>query len=91
MERIPPTDVVPEFWSENPWSSTGYSYQPQPDNFELHATGVNESCMVVSNDLYNDGVAWHDMACYHQLPFICEDNDKLLEQADIYDRQTINT
>ena len=35
--------------------------------------------MGLLNDIYEDGVKWHDIACYHTKPFICEDSDKLLE------------
>jgi hypothetical protein len=32
------------------------------------------------NNFYNDGVAWHDIACYHKKPFVCEDNQELLSR-----------
>ena len=31
------------------------------------------------NNIYQDGVAWHDIACYHPKPFMCEDSDALLD------------
>ena len=30
---------------------------------------------------YQDGIKWHDIACYHTKPFICEDSEQLLEYA----------
>merc|ERR1711963_691643 len=44
----------------------------------LISMGV-EACMGVLNDIYDDGIKWHDIACYHTKPFICEDSDQLLE------------
>jgi len=35
--------------------------------------------MGLLNDIYEDGVKWHDIACYHTKPFVCEDSDQLLE------------
>ena len=31
------------------------------------------------NNFYGDGVVWHDIACYHKKPFVCEDNPELLK------------
>ncbi|XP_069176441.1 uncharacterized protein [Procambarus clarkii] len=49
------------------WSHTGGNGQPQPDNRE-----GNEDCLAVMNNFYNDGIKWHDIACYHDKPVICE-------------------
>ncbi|XP_069165410.1 L-selectin-like, partial [Procambarus clarkii] len=49
------------------WSHTGGNGQPQPDNREGH-----EDCLAVMNNFYNDGIKWHDIACYHDKPVICE-------------------
>lgn len=49
------------------WSSTGRNGVPQPDNRE-----GNENCVGVLNNFYQDGVVWHDVACHHRKPFICE-------------------
>ena len=52
----------------------------QPDNRELKLTGQNdEACLAVLNNYYKDGVTWHDIACYHKKPFVCEDSDELIE------------
>jgi hypothetical protein len=40
--------------------------------------GEDEACLAVLNNFYADGVKWHDIACYHEKPFICEDSDELL-------------
>lgn len=64
---------------EGPWSKTGGDGTPQPDNREFRLTGRNdEACLAVLNNFYADGIAWHDIACYHKKPFICEDNQNLL-------------
>merc|ERR1712154_20344 len=49
------------------WSHTGGAGRRQPDNRE-----GNESCLAVLNNFYNDGVKFHDVACHHQKPVICE-------------------
>jgi hypothetical protein len=33
----------------------------------------------ILNDIYKDGIKWHDIACYHSKPYVCEDSDQLLE------------
>ncbi|KAK2576516.1 hypothetical protein KPH14_005839 [Odynerus spinipes] len=59
------------------WSQTGGYGQPQPDNREA-AQGNDESCLSILNNFYNDGIKWHDVACHHVKPFVCEDSDELL-------------
>jgi len=49
------------------WSSTGLEGRAQPDNRE-----GNENCLAVLNNFYQDGIVWHDVACHHEKPFICE-------------------
>jgi len=52
------------------WSSTGGKKpepEPQPDNRD-----GNEFCIGVLNNFYADGVKWHDVACHHRKPTICE-------------------
>ena len=80
-----PTNSTPPGWSYQPWSYTGHKTQfegknvSQPDNAEFDINGSTEACMGLLNDIYDDGVKWHDIACYHTKPFICEDSDQLLE------------
>jgi hypothetical protein len=50
------------------WSQTGGAGVRQPDNRE-----GGESCMAVLNNFYGDGIKWHDVACHHEKPIICED------------------
>ncbi|XP_053635133.2 pulmonary surfactant-associated protein D-like [Cherax quadricarinatus] len=50
------------------WSHTGGFRRPQPDNRE----GGRENCLAVLNNVYNDGIKWHDVACHHPKPVICE-------------------
>ena len=78
-KKIPPTNSTPPTWSYQPWSPTGHLKIPQPDNAEEDINGSKESCLGLQNDIYSDGVAWHDIACYHPKPFMCEDSDALLD------------
>ena len=41
--------------------------KPQPDNRD-----GNEICIGVLNNFYADGIKWHDVACHHKKPTICE-------------------
>ncbi|XP_069977324.1 snaclec coagulation factor IX/factor X-binding protein subunit A-like [Penaeus vannamei] len=50
------------------WSNTGGNGVRQPDNRENN----NENCLAVLNHFYNDGIRWHDIACHHVKPIICE-------------------
>jgi len=58
----------------NDWSHTGGAGRPQPDNREqVQQGGEEEACMAVLNNFYGDGIKWHDVACHHEKPIICED------------------
>ena len=50
------------------WSNTGAFRRPQPDNREQSG----ENCLAILNNFYGDGVKWHDVACHHTKPVICE-------------------
>ena len=58
---------------------SGHLKIPQPDNAEEDINGSRESCLGLLNNIYNDGIKWHDIACYHPKPFMCEDSDALLD------------
>ncbi|ERL87951.1 hypothetical protein D910_05339 [Dendroctonus ponderosae] len=62
---------------QNDWSPTGGIGKPQPDNREPQQGGAEENCLAVLNQFYNDGVHWHDVACHHVKPFVCEENPEL--------------
>merc|ERR1712223_1489406 len=86
--RLLSTDRSPYFWSggqvsrdsrtltwpsgksepiargQHPWSFTGRT-GPQPDG--------GERCLAVLNNTYRDGVKFHDVACHHRKPVICEE------------------
>lgn len=89
--RIAATNSTPKGWPRRPWSHTGYIGQflsgrpvPQPDNAEhlLQKSPVTqEACLSVNNNWYNDGVTWHDTACYRKKSFICEDSEVLMRRA----------
>jgi len=55
------------------WSHTGGANLPQPDN---RAAGENpphqETCLAILNNFYADGIKWHDVACHHKKPTVCE-------------------
>lgn len=76
--KISATNQTPATWTYNPWSKSGHKKQPQPDNAEFDINGTVESCLSVLNNVYGDGIAWHDIGCYHEKPFVCEDSDELL-------------
>ncbi|XP_076043837.1 uncharacterized protein LOC143026931 [Oratosquilla oratoria] len=59
------------------WSQTGGASVPQPDNREFQS-GNDEACIAVLNNFYSDGLRWHDVACNHIKPWVCEDSDSLL-------------
>merc|ERR1712128_24010 len=86
--RLVATDRSPYFWSggqvsrdsrtltwpngktepiargQHPWSFTGRT-GPQPDG--------GETCLAVLNSVYRDGVKFHDVACHHRKPVVCEE------------------
>lgn len=76
--KIPATNQTPTGWTYSPWSKSGHKKTPQPDNAEFDINGTVESCLSVLNNVYGDGIAWHDIGCYHEKPFVCEDSDELL-------------
>ena len=45
------------------------SGKAQPDSRE-----GEEACLAVLNNFYGDGIKWHDVACHHEKPIVCEDN-----------------
>ena len=48
--------------------------RPQPDNREqVQQNGGEEACLAVLNNFYGDGIKWHDVACHHEKPIVCED------------------
>eukprot|EP00095_Tigriopus_kingsejongensis_P011520 maker-scaffold33_size549341-snap-gene-0.21 protein:Tk11520 transcript:maker-scaffold33_size549341-snap-gene-0.21-mRNA-1 annotation:"PREDICTED: hypothetical protein LOC100645018" len=85
--KMAPTDKNPPGWTYQPWSFTGHKTKlegkdvSQPDNAEFDINQSVEACMGILNDVYEDGIKWHDIACYHTKPFVCEDSEQLLEYA----------
>jgi len=49
---------------QHPWSFTGRT-GPQPDGGEV--------CLAILNSVYRDGVKYHDVACHHRKPVVCEE------------------
>ncbi|XP_037076390.1 uncharacterized protein LOC119097464 [Pollicipes pollicipes] len=79
--KMSATDKKPTGWSEQPWSPTGHLKKPQPDNAEFGINQTAEPCLGLLNGIYDDGIKWHDIACYHTKPVFCEDNPDLLNYA----------
>jgi len=77
--KIPSTELQ-QGWRGD-WSHTGGSQQPQPDNREFGENGNDEACIAVLNNFYGDGIKWHDVACHHTKPWVCEDSQELLNFA----------
>jgi len=77
--RMAPTNSTPRGWLENPWSQTGHTKDPQPDNAEFDINQTSEACLGLLNNVYEDGIKYHDIGCYHKKPFMCEDSDQLLD------------
>ncbi|KYN34366.1 hypothetical protein ALC56_11473 [Trachymyrmex septentrionalis] len=75
LQKLAPTNDR----SQNDWSESGGIGKPQPDNREALQGGAPENCLAILNQFYNDGVNWHDVACHHKKPWVCEDNESLLK------------
>ena len=76
--KIAATDQIAKGWTTQPWSQTGHFEKPQPDNAEFQINETSEPCLSVMNNVYKDGITWHDVACYHKKAVICEDSPPLL-------------
>lgn len=76
--KMADTNKTPPGWRYQPWSDKGHTGGPQPDNAEFDINQTSESCLGVLNNIYRDGIKWHDIACYHKKPFVCEDSEQLL-------------
>ncbi|XP_011336540.1 uncharacterized protein LOC105278842 isoform X1 [Ooceraea biroi] len=74
LQKLAPTNER----GQNDWSESGGIGKPQPDNREAIQGGAPENCLAVLNQFYNDGVNWHDVACHHKKPWVCEENESLL-------------
>ena len=81
--QVQPTDRVSPGWTLNPWSETGYRKVNQPDNTEFYVNGKNESCLAVLHNVYDDGIKFLDVACYHRKSFVCEDSEELLQLMNL--------
>ncbi|XP_044726674.1 uncharacterized protein LOC123290518 [Chrysoperla carnea] len=76
LQKLAPTNIR----EQNDWSETGGIGKPQPDNREpIQQGGPPENCLAILNEFYNDGIHWHDVACHHRKPWVCEENDALLK------------
>merc|ERR1712176_1691730 len=68
-----PNSRTIRFSDSQHWSHTGGAGLPQPDN---RAAGEQppspETCLAILNNFYADGIKWHDVACHHKKPTVCE-------------------
>jgi len=87
-ERMPATDTKISQNYPN-WSHTGGLGTKQPDSRENKEGSGEESCMGILNNFYQDGIKWHDVACLHEKPWVCEDSDELLNYARSTSRRRI--
>jgi hypothetical protein len=71
--RLSPTNSRNQF---HDWSGTGGARKAQPDSRE-----GEEACLAVLNNFYGDGIKWHDVACHHEKPIVCEDVEGHLQFA----------
>jgi len=94
-DRIAPTDrPAPgkSFWSRTgekgepqPDNYEGIKEGPinAENNIGITIEGLqefhDEACLAVLNNKYNDGVAWHDVACHFRSVIVCEDSDQLIK------------
>jgi len=76
-KRIP----APRRCSFCEWSNTGGLEERQPDNREQRQGGKEEACIGILNNVYNDGIKWHDIECRHKKPIICQESQELLDYA----------
>jgi len=76
--RIHAASSAPQGWSYRPWSNTGHFKRIQPDNAEQPLNGNTEDCLALLSSVYQDGITWHDVACYHEKATICEDESGVL-------------
>jgi len=42
----------------------------------------DEACLAVLNNKYQDGIKWHDVACYIRSAIICEDSNQLIQLVE---------
>jgi len=68
-------------WSDSAhWSHTGGAKPPraQPDNRAATEDPPSpEVCLGILNNFYADGIKWHDVACHHKKPTVCEPKKKI--------------
>ncbi len=67
-----------------PDNAEGLAEGPIETEFDIGVTieGLqefhDEACLAVLNNRYNDGIAWHDVACHFRSVIVCEDSDQLM-------------
>lgn len=95
--RIPATNIPSRhtFWSRKgedgkpqPDNWEGKKKGKLPDvkdksglTVEGYQEFYDEACLAVLNNKYDDGIQWHDVACYYRSKIICEDSDIQMERV----------
>lgn len=68
-----PNSRTIRFSDSQHWSHTGGAGLPQPDNRAAEEQPPSpETCLAILNNFYADGIKWHDVACHHKKPTVCE-------------------
>ncbi|XP_047471523.1 E-selectin-like [Penaeus chinensis] len=63
-------DRLPWIWTSGHIKNHGFAWA-SGEEFVDNREG-NEHCLGVLNNVYDDGVKWHDIACNHDKAIICE-------------------
>lgn len=102
--RIPDTETNSEFTYWSPVGETGQrqpdNYEglkegPIDTDFDIGVTieGLqeyhDEACLAAMNNKYQDGFAWHDVACHFRSVIICEDSDQLISLVKSQDGEDV--
>ena len=72
LRPMGPTNVFngPQF---NAWSSRGSSGRSEPDGVLKPDGFGTQACQVVMDNVFGDGLRWHDAVCGERRHIVCED------------------
>lgn len=103
-DRIPSTNQPSDktYWSftgergeRQPDNHEGREAGPIDTEFDIGVTieGLqeyhDEACLAAQNNKYNDGVAWHDVACHFRSVIVCEDSQQLMDLVKSKDGEDV--
>jgi len=73
LQSMGETNVTNNPRKFNAWSDSGPGGRIQPDGI-LKADGFGEqACTAILDNVYNDGLTWHDTKCNDRRQIVCED------------------